>query len=152
MRIPRGSATFAASINVYRINAWSSSSVVHACFGPFVGIDDRGAAFGRKANGLLEVFDTDLRPAERRVRRKPGKLDACAGACAPYAQWVVEHRDTVKIAGLAEELAAQVNHGFDVLVAELGSLRDGPLEVLVRVADEFQVNADVDLAHKRWRG
>ena len=63
------------------------------------------------------------------------------------AQRIVEHRDAVEVAGLAQQFAAPVDHRLDVLVAQFGGLLDAPLEGLVVVADEFQVDADGDLAH-----
>jgi hypothetical protein len=60
---------------------------------------------------------------------------------ARHAQRVVQHRDAVEVAGLAEEFAAPVDHGLDVLVAEFGGLGRAPLEGLVRMADEFHIDA-----------
>ena len=70
----------------------------------------------------------------------------CAGALD--AQRVVEHRDAVEVAGLAEQFAAPVDHRLDVFVAQFGGLLDAPLEGLVVVTDEFHVDANVDFCHR----
>ena len=54
----------------------------------------------------------------------------------------------MEVAGFAEQLAAPMDHGLDVRVAQRGGLLDAPLEGLVVVADEFEVNANVDFAHR----
>jgi hypothetical protein len=41
-----------------------------------------------------------------------------------------------------------MDHRLDVRVAEFGCFLDAPFKGLVVVADEFKVNANVDLAHK----
>ena len=53
----------------------------------------------------------------------------------------------MEIAGLAEQLAPQVDHWLDVGETELGSHPDAPLEGLVLVADVLEIDSDVDLAH-----
>ena len=90
-----------------------------------------------------------------RVRERPDSLTPAFSQARLIAQRVVEHRDAVEVAGLAQQLAAPVDHRLDVLVAQSGRLLDAPLEGLVVVADEFQVHADGDLAHKEcgmWSG
>jgi hypothetical protein len=41
-----------------------------------------------------------------------------------------------------------MDHRLNVCVAELGGFLNAPFKGLVVVADEFEVNANVDLAHK----
>jgi hypothetical protein len=41
-----------------------------------------------------------------------------------------------------------MDHRLDVRVAEFGGFLTAPFKGLVVVADEFEVNAKVDLAHK----
>ena len=84
---------------------------------------------------------------QRRVGGEPGELDAGLRAGPLDAERVVEHRDAVEVAGLAEQFAAPVDHRLDVLVAQLRGLLDAPLERLVVVADELQVDAERYLAH-----
>ena len=79
---------------------------------------------------------------------KAGELHARLRAGALDAQRIVEHGDAVEVAGFAEQLAAPMDHRLDVRVAEFGGLLNAPFEGLVVVADEFEVNANVDLAHK----
>ena len=122
--------------------------MVQPCFGAFVGVDHRGAALGGEADGLLEVFGADLRLGQGRVGGQAGELHARPLAGALDAQRVVEHRDAVEIARFAEQLAAPMDHRLDVRVAEFGGLLDAPFEGLVVVADEFEVNANVDFAHR----
>ena len=118
-RMPRGSATRAASLEHV-----AHQHVVLLLGGPvglgaLVGVDDRRAAFGGEADRLLEVLGADLRLAQRGVGGEAGELDARLLAGPPDAE-VVEHGDAVEVAGLAEQLAAPVDHRLDVLVAEFG--------------------------------
>jgi len=41
-----------------------------------------------------------------------------------------------------------MDHRLDVRVAQLGGFLDAPLEGLVVVTDELEVNANVDFAHR----
>jgi len=63
------------------------------------------------------------------------------------AEGIVQHGHAVEVARLAEELPAPVDHGLDVLVAQLGGLGHAPLEGLVVVSDELHVHAEADLRH-----
>ena len=58
----------------------------------------------------------------------------------------------MEVAGFAEQFAAPMDHRLNVRVAEFGGFLDAPLEGLVVVADEFEVNANVDFAHKSGSG
>jgi len=118
-------------------------------FRPLVRVHNRSTALGREADRLLEVLRADLRLAQRRVRREAGEFDASLLARASHAEWVVEHRDAMKVAGFAEQLPPPVEHGFDVLVPQLRRLRDGPLERLVGVSHELQVDAQEHVPHRR---
>ena len=40
-----------------------------------------------------------------------------------------------------------MDHGLDVLVAELGGFLDAPFKGFVVVPNEFEVYADVDICH-----
>ena len=51
------------------------------------------------------------------------------------------------VARLAHQLAAEVHHRLDVLVAHLRGLIEPPLERLVVVPSRFQIHADVYLTH-----
>ncbi len=116
-------------------------------FGPFIRIHHRGATFRSETNGLLEVFDADLRFAQRRMRRQARELDPGPGAGTPEAQWVVQHRDAVEVTCFAEKLPPPMHHRFDVFIAELGCFGHAPLEGFVRVADEFHVDPQFDFRH-----
>ena len=113
----------------------------------FVGVNDRRATFSGKANGLFQVLDADLRFAKRRVRGNPGELHARALTRAANPKRVVEHGHAVEISRFAEQLTTPMDHGLNVRVAKLGRLFDRPLEGFVVMADEFEVNSDVDVIH-----
>ena len=106
-----------------------------------------GAAFGRETDRLLEIFDADLRLAQRRVGRDARELDPKPLAGAADAVGIVEHGDAVEVAGLAEQLAAPMDHRFDVIVAQRGGLFDAPFERFVVVPHEFEIDAQVKVCH-----
>src|SRR5579859_5840468 len=54
----------------------------------------------------------------------------------------------MKIAGLAEQLAAPVDHRFDMGVAQFGGLGHAPLKALILVPHELEIDADLYFAHK----
>jgi hypothetical protein len=130
----------------------SSASVVQGFLGAFVGVHDRRAGLGGEADGLFEILDADLGLGERRVSGEAAQLHAVLRAAALESQGIVEHRDAVEVAGFAEQLAAPVDHRLDVVVAELGGGGDAPFKVLVRVPDEFKVDAEMDVGHGRVMG
>jgi len=55
----------------------------------------------------------------------------------------------VEVPRLAHQLAAPVDHGLDVLKAELGGLLHGGFERHVVVPAVFEVDADEDLGHEK---
>src|ERR1035437_2838398 len=88
-----------------------------------------------------------------RVRRKAGELDAGEldaglGAGALDAQRIVQHRDAVKIPGLAEELAAPMDTRLHVVLAKISGLLNAPFKRFIRVTDKFHVDAEVDFSHR----
>jgi hypothetical protein len=116
-------------------------------FGAFVGVDHRCAAFGGEADRLLKVFNADFRFAQRGMSGQSGQANAHLVAGAADAQGVIEHGDTVEIAGFAEQFATPMDHGFDVLVADFRGMFDAPLEVLVVVTYVFEVYTEKNVSH-----
>ena len=114
---------------------------------PLIRVDDPRAALDGEADGLLEVLDADLGLAQRGVGREARHPDAGLVADPAHPQRVVEHGDAVEVACLAEQLAAPVDHGLDVLVAQLGGFLVPPLEGLVLVPHVLHVHAQADLCH-----
>jgi hypothetical protein len=78
---------------------------------------------------------------------KAGQFHTRFFARAPNTQRIVEHRDAVKVTGLAEQLPPPTDHGFDVRVAEFGGFFDAPSERFVVMTDEFEIDADVNFSH-----
>ena len=116
-------------------------------FRTFVGVDHRRSAFRGKADGLFKIFDADFGLGDGRVCREAGQLHTRFRARALDAQRIVEHGNAVKIAGFAEQFAAEMDHGLDVFVAQFRGLRDAPLEGLVIMTDKLKVDTDADFGH-----
>lgn len=117
-------------------------------FGAFVRIDNWGATFGGEADSLFEVFDADFRFAEWGVGGESGEFDIGLFAGATDAQRVIEHGDTVEVAGFTEQFTSPVDHGFHVVVAEFGRFLDAPFEGFIVVADELHIDTERDFYHK----
>ena len=82
------------------------------------------------------------------MARQAGKLDPRPLAGAADAVGIVEHRDAVEVARLAQQFAAPMDHRLHVLVAQFGGLFHAPFERLVVVPHEFHVHAQIDIAHR----
>ena len=115
--------------------------------GALVGVDHRCAALGGETDRLFQVLGADVGPAEHGMAGKRRQLNARSFTRAPNPIRIVEHRDAMEVAALAQQLAARVDHRLDVLVAQFGRFFDAPLERFVVVADELHVDAQRDFTH-----
>jgi hypothetical protein len=102
------------------------------------------------ANGQFQILAVDVRPPEWAVGLQPRDPQTGGIARLLYSIGVVEHRDSMEIAGLAHELAAKVNHGLEVFVAHLCGGLDRPLERFVGASGELGVEADSDPGHNNF--
>jgi hypothetical protein len=116
-------------------------------FNAFVGVDDGHADFGGHADGEFDVFAVDIGSAEGAVGLEAGDGEAGLVAGIFDAPGIIEHRDGVEVTGLAHELTAEVDHGFEERVAHICGGFGGPFERLVGAAGELGVEADMDFAH-----
>ena len=119
----------------------SSASVVHGAFGPSSLLTTGAPHSAAKRIACLRYSVPISGRTSGVCADSPDSFTpACAGPFHP--ERIVEHGDAVEVAGLAEQLAAPVDHRLDVLVAQRRGLLDTPLERLVFVPHELQVDAD----------
>ena len=100
----------------------------------FVCVDHTNTDFGGGTDGELDVLAVDIRPAKRSMALQCRDRQARLVAGIPDPPRIIEQRYGVKVACLTHQLAPEVDHRFEVLVAHLSRTLNRPFKGFVRAA------------------
>lgn len=86
----------------------------------------------------FKIRDTDFRTHRRAMRRKSGRPHAVTIQDLFHLEWIVVHRERMKISGFTQKFATLVYHGLNPVVAQLCRPRHAFFKWFVFGAKEFQ--------------